>query len=338
MFVRIENNKSNYFSNYAVLNAENSNFANPIGVSRKDRKMEEIKRLAMDIQFFAEDDDDDLDNDELDNEEFDDEVEDEDEEESEAEDKKDDNESSTEDEKTEDDDSKKDEEEQQKKKQSREENAKYKKLREESKKIQSENEKAREQGKLEGIKLAYGGKNKFTGEDLTDEFSIKTFLTQLEMEKEGLDPVEDYAKYITEQQRKEAESVKKKKEEDAWFAKDREDFIKAYPDVELNDLIEDADFKIFSKGKVGVMPLKDIYSDYQLFVNKFNEQAKKEARKKVAKGMGGAGKVNNNGGESEYFTMEEISKYSSKELQRLKISDPKKYQKIMDSYDHNIKQ
>lgn len=304
--------------------------------------MEEIKKLALDIQFFAEDDDDDLDNDELDNEEFDDDVDD-DEESSEdnSNEEEDDKVKSSEDdekEKSQEEDEKEKVEEEKKKKQSREENAKYKKLREESKKIQSENEKAREQGKLEGIKLAYGGKNKFTGEELTDEFSIKTFLTQLEMEKEGLDPVEDYAKYITEQQRKEAESVKKKKEEDAWFAKDREDFIKTYPDVELNDLIEDADFKIFSKGKVGVMPLKDIYSDYQTFVNKFNEQAKKEARKKVAKGMGGAGKVNNNGGDSEYFTMEEISKYSSKELQRLKISDPKKYQKIMDSYDHNIKQ
>lgn len=302
--------------------------------------MEEIKKLALDIQFFAEDDDDDLDNDELDNEEFDDDVDDEEELEDNPNEEKDDKDESSDDDESEEsteEDKEKDEEEK-KKKQSREENAKYKRLREESKKIQSENEKAREQGKLEGIKLAYGGKNKFTGEELTDEFSIKTFMTQLEMEKEGLDPIEDYSKYVTEQQRKEAEKVKKEKEQDQWIAKDREAFINAYPDVDLNDLIDDKDFQIFSKGKVGIVPLKEIYSDYQMFVERFNEQAKKEARKKVAKGMGSPKRVANSSQEGEYFTMEEISKYSTKELQRLKISDPKKYQKIMDSYDYNIKQ
>jgi hypothetical protein len=302
--------------------------------------MEEIKKLALDIQFFAEDEDDDLDNDELDNEEFDDDnVDDEDLEEDSSEEEDDkDKSSNEEDSKEEDKEEKKEEEEKSKKKQSREENAKYKKLREESKKVQDENEKAREQGKLEGIKLAYGGKNKFTGEDLTDEFSIRTFMTQLEMEKEGLDPVEDYSKYVTEQQRKQAETAKKEKQQNEWYAKDRTDFVNAYPDVDLNDLIEDTDFQIFSKGKVGVMPLKDIYSDYQAFVERFSEQAKKEARKKVAKGMGSAKRVNSGTTESEYYTMEEISKYTTKELNHLKVSDPKKYQKIMDSYDHNIKQ
>lgn len=301
--------------------------------------MEEIKKLALDIQFFAEDDDDDLDNDELDNEEFDDDVDDdEDVEDNSNEEEDDKDKSSDEEESQEEDDKEKVEEEEKKKKQSREENAKYKRLREESKKIQSENEKAREQGKLEGIKLAYNGKNKFTGEDLTDEFSIKTFLTQLEMEKEGLDPVEDYSKYVTEQQRKEAEKVRKEREQDDWYAKDRDNFIDAYPDVDLNDLIEDKDFQIFSKGKVGIVPLKEIYSDYQTFVERFNEQVKKEARKKVAKGMGSPKRVANSSQEGEYYSMEEINKYSTKELQHLKISDPKKYQKIMDSYDHNIKQ
>lgn len=290
--------------------------------------MEEIKKLAMDIQFFAEEnDDDEMDADDLDNEELDN-LKDDDEEESDEE-----QEETNEEESEESKEEKKKSNETETKKQSREENAKYKALRKESKRIQEESAKAKELGKLEGIKLAYGGKNKFTGEELKDEYDIRAFMTQLEMEAEGLDPVEDYQKYVTNQERKKAEEVKKNEKDKEWYANDRNAFVEAYPNVDLNDLIEDEDFQLFSKGKVGITPLKEIYADYLTLVSKYEQKAKSEARKKAAKGMSSTGGVKNEEVEPEYYPLEEIKKYTYKDLQNLKVSDPKKYKKIMDSYD-----
>ena len=294
--------------------------------------MEEIKKLAMDIQFFAEEnDDDEMDEEDLDNEELDNlEDDDSEEEESVAEQEEDGEEEKSDDESK---DDKKKSNETETKKQSREENAKYKALRKESKRIQEESARAKELGKLEGIKLAYGGKNKFTGEELKDEYDIRAFMTQLEMEAEGLDPVEDYQKYVTNQERKKAEEVKKNEKDKEWYANDRTAFVEAYPNVDLNDLINDEDFQLFSKGKVGITPLKEIYADYLTLVSKYEQKAKSEARKKAAKGMSSTGSVKNEEVEPEYYPLEEIKKYSYKDLQNLKVSDPKKYKKIMDSYD-----
>ena len=293
--------------------------------------MEEIKRLAMDIQFFAEENDDDetMDEDDLDNEELDNLTDDDNEEE---ESETDEEESAKEESKEESKEDKKSNETEQKK-QSREENAKYKALRKESKRIQEESERAKELGKLEGIKMAYGGKNKFTGEELKDEYDIRAFMTQLEMEAEGLDPVEDYQKYVTNQERKRAEESKKNEKDKEWYANDRTAFVEAYPNVDLNDLINDEDFQLFSKGKVGITPLKEIYADYLTLVSKYEKKAKSEARKKAAKSMSSTGSVKNEEVEPEYYPLEEIKKYSYKDLQNLKVSDPKKYKKIMDSYD-----
>jgi hypothetical protein len=188
--------------------------------------MEEIKKLAMDIQFFAdENDDDDLDNDDLDN------FEDDSEEEEEAEESSEEENGKTEE--SEEKEEKEEKEEEPKKKQTREENAKYKQLRQESKRIQEENARAKEQGKLEGIKLAYGGKNKFTGEELVDEYDVKVFMTMLEMEKEGLDPVEDYPKYVTNLERKKAEESKKVEQDQEWYANDAKFLLKHIPMLRL---------------------------------------------------------------------------------------------------------
>lgn len=225
------------------------------------------------------------------------------------------------------------------KKQSREENAKYKELRKEAKRIQEETAKAKEQGKIEGIKIAFDNKNKFTGEPLEDDHDVKIFMMQLEMEKQGLDPIEDLPKYIAKQNREKEESVKKESKDKEWYVKDKNSFIEAYPDVELNELINDKDFQLFSKGKVGITPLKEIYADYTVFINKFNKKSEVEARKKVAKGMSSPkGVSSSEPSDSDYMSLDEIKKFSFQELQRLKYADPKKYEKIMASYDKRTKQ
>jgi hypothetical protein len=49
--------------------------------------------------------------------------------------------------------------------------------------------------------------------------------------------------------------------------------------------------------------------------------------------MSSPGSTKNEETDSEYYSLEEIAKYSFKDLQKLKVSDPKKYDKIMKSYD-----
>lgn len=296
----------------------------------------EKQKLFLDIQFFADEEDDDINEDEFDEEE-DEEVEDDD---SDSEDEEFDDGDENEDEEETDEEDKKDEEvetkeetketEKDKKKQSRAENSKFAEMRKEQAKLKAEQEKAREEGRIEGIKQAYNNKNKFTGKVLTDKHSVDTFLTMLEMEEKGLDPIEDYADYIEEKNREKFKESEDKRKQDDFLKKDLEDFIKEYPDVDLNTLVNDEDFELFSEGKIGNMPLANIYKSFIKFQGKYAEKANKEARMKVAKSKSSPGSSSASEDKNDFYTFEQLKNMSDEELE-------KNWKKVEKSYDRLYK-
>lgn len=182
--------------------------------------------------------------------------------------------------------------------QTKEENAEFARRRREAER-QKAIEEAYERGKREAENKAFIGlKNHFTGEPITDKADALEYRNMLAIEAEGLDPIADYAKWQKKQLREQetAKSAKQKQEE--WINNDRKKFTEDYPDVDLEALIKDTKFGKFARGKVGTIPLSEIYADFVELVGEFEKGAEKKAQKLLANAkaspgaLGGAAKPN----------------------------------------------
>lgn len=310
----------------------------------------ELNLFKLDIQFFAEDDenlddefkpddeDDDEDVDDVDDEDedlddFDDSNEDDGNEDSDD-DSKDDGKDTPKDDKPKDDKPKDEPKNEEKKKQTREENARYKQLRKEEELRKSELEKARKDAVNEFIKERYKV-NTFTDEPLDDDYSIEVFKIQLEMHEKGLDPVKDFPKYYAEMQRANAKKLEEKRQKDEWFAKDFNDFKEVYPDVDIEELDKNEEFVKFSKGKIGNVPLKEIYEDFKATEDSINQEVerrvKEEVEKRVAKALSSPNSVkdtSSNDNET-YYTLEQLQSMTSEELDKNWKKVERSYNKIL---------
>ena len=219
-------------------------------------------------------------------------------------------------------------------KQTKEENAKFAKERREKAQKEKAEKEAKEQKELELQKLRYdtikdtlGGINPYTKEKIEDNYDVEEYLTMKEMEKQGLDPVQDYASYIKQKQRtdnqKKIEQAQKVDKEQ-WIKNDRQEFVDKYPDVDLNSLINDPMFEKFAYGKVGNIPMASIYEDYQSLMNEVNKKAKDNAARMIANRQSSAGALNSETTETTYYTFEQLKNLSKEEVRR-------NYDKVIES-------
>lgn len=201
-------------------------------------------------------------------------------------------------------------EETEKKPQSKEENSKFARQRREAEQ-KAKIEKAREEARIEAI-ISFAKTNKYTGEKLEDAEDVALYEAMIEYEANGGDPVEDMAKIFKSMKAKSKAETETKATQEEQTKKDIEDFKKAYPNADLNSLLADSRFEKFAKGKLGNMPLSEIYADYQEFfqVSKTND-TKKET---VAKPSVGALKGQSSS-KPKYLTIEQIKDMSDKEIE-----------------------
>lgn len=178
-----------------------------------------------------------------------------------------------------------------------------------------------------------GGKNPYTDEPMTDSLDVEEYLTMKEIEKNGGDPVADFAKHQKENARRTSEQEKTEAETREWYRKDGEAFAKKYPDVSLEMLESDAMFRDYAEGKVGKRPLTEIWEGYQKLVGNKGADGKEKnalqmAAQVIANRKAAVGSVANaNGGNSTILTREEVSKMSVQECE-------KKYDIIIKSMPH----
>jgi hypothetical protein len=173
---------------------------------------------------------------------------------------------------------------------------------------EAERERALKEARERAIIETLEGKNPYDGSEMKDAADVERFL---EMKKEYL-------------KREEEEACAEEKRE-RWFSEDRADFCRAYPDVELDRLIEDERFCRFAEGKVGNLPMREIYEGFREFISAFDERAKSLAAQALANGAAGPGAL---GGAKraagDSYTAEEVRRMSPREVRE-------NYEKIRNS-------
>ena len=197
-------------------------------------------------------------------------------------------------------------------KQSADENREYARRRREA-----EREKLVADTRTKAFIEALGGKNPFNGEDLKDADDVEEYLLMKKIEAEGGDPLSDFSKYRKRKDREARDAAQRAEEKKAWFAKDREAFETKHPNVNLDDLIADEGFAKYAEGKVGVMPLADIYQGFNDLVGRYDDKAKAIAAQAVANRQASPGSVSTSGeAQSDFFTPEQVRKMSREDIRK----------------------
>ena len=202
------------------------------------------------------------------------------------------------------------------------ENARRRREQEQAQRIEAASRKAR----VDAIIDALDGKNPYTGEPMKDAHDVAVYETMKRIEKNGGDPVKDFARASAEDARK-AEATRTQADEDRkWYADDLAAFRKAYPDVDAQELLSDPDFGEYAEAQVKAkVPLAKIYGGYEKLRTKFQREADQKAEaardgaaRALANARAGvgskAGSADNLGGV--FFTPEEVNRMTPAEIEK----------------------
>ncbi len=176
---------------------------------------------------------------------------------------------------------------------------------------QREIKQAREKAIIETL----SGKNPYNNEDMKDSADVEEYLTMKEIEAKGGDPLADYSKY---HKAKEKEKIAKESQDEQnaeWYAKDKNAFTNKYPDVKLDSLVQDKQFQLFASGKVGKLPMTEIYEGFVSLVSSYEKKSKQIAKQLVANSKSTPGSLSSpNANDNGYFTREQVQKMTQKEV------------------------
>lgn len=119
----------------------------------------------------------------------------------------------------------------------------------------------------------------------------------------------------------------------AQTAKAQEDiaeFQSAYPNVNVSELMKNADFKGINEGVIGNRPLTECYERYQKYQGKITDVAKDKAAKLLANKMASAGSLKGNSSNADdgYYSVEQLKKMSPEQLDDNWEKVQKSYTKI----------
>lgn len=154
------------------------------------------------------------------------------------------------------------------------------------KEIERVRKEAYEQGLAQGKVQSYIGKqNPYTGETIKDDYDVQEYLDMFELDSNGEDPINGYRELQKQRAREEAEEKLKLEEENKqkkWYEDDTKDFVDKYSAEKLNELSKDKDFELFANGKLGSVPLAQIYEDYQKLISKYEKKSVATAKQIMA--------------------------------------------------------
>ena len=180
---------------------------------------------------------------------------------------------------------------------------------------EAENAKKIEETRVKTVIETLGGVNPYTNDAMTDAADVEEYLLMKRIEKDGGDPVSDYAKYRKKADKEGAQKAEEKATKDAWYANDRASFVNEHPDVNLNDLLKDVNFQAYADGKVGRVPLSDIYKGYTALTKAVDGKAKDLAAQAIANRQASPGSAASSGtADSDFYTAEQVRKMSPKEI------------------------
>lgn len=197
-----------------------------------------------------------------------------------------------------------------KKIQSSEENSMYAAKRREKENYKYKIDEAYKKGQLD----AYKGKiNPYTHTEIKDIYDVRVYENMYKLDQEGKNPIEDYASYVADKEREEELNKIKQQELQENAKRDIEEFQAEYPNVDLQELLEDETFKDYLDGKT--KSLKEIYSSYLKMQNQFRKSAINIAKQTIANSNSSPGSLSGNSETKvNYETMssEEFNKFAQK--------------------------
>lgn len=180
---------------------------------------------------------------------------------------------------------------------------------------EAERQKAIQEAREQAIIQTLKGVNPYTNEKMVDSEDVAEYLMMREIEDKGGDPLADFSKFSKAQKREQAAEALKEEERAAWFRKDREEFVSKYPDINIDELIQDKQFQSFASGKVGMLPLAVIYESYSGLLAEFEKKSKRIAKQMLANQKASPGALASSGtNDSGFYTPEQVKKMSQKEV------------------------
>lgn len=193
--------------------------------------------------------------------------------------------------------------------QSRERNAE-----EARKRREAEKQAAVNKARLDAILEATDGINPYTNEPMKDADDVEEYLNMRKIEKEGRDPIADYASWTKQQAKARKAEQEAQAAQEAKARDDIEAFRKAHPDVDTNALFKDEAFTDYAEGKLGNKSLSQIYDGYQRLIGKTREAEQEKAAQALANSWATPGSAKaTTTPEVTFFTREQVDKMSSEE-------------------------
>ncbi len=205
-----------------------------------------------------------------------------------------------------------------------------------------EQQKAEEKAKqeLEFYKREIGV-NPWTEQPIEDADDIKQYRLMKQIEKEGGDPLNDYAKYLKKERKAESKKNEEKsvsvsfgelseEQKQARINEDISKFGEKYPDVAMSDVFDNKDFMDFAGELLGEVPLATLYGLYEK-TSAYKEKKANEIEKKatqIANSQASVGSLASSGAgeDKDFFTKEQVEKMSPAEIS-------KNYEKIRKSQE-----
>lgn len=176
--------------------------------------------------------------------------------------------------------------------------------------------------RIEAIVEAFDGKNPYDGETMQSAEEVERFLAMKQARaaetsgdaaaptKNATDAEAENAPIPTTEEGGESD-------DDAWFEADRAAFAAAHPDVDVEALISDGRFCDYAVGKVGVLPLSEIYLGYRELLDQMDAQARALASRALANRRATPGALGSTGEvESDYFSPGQVRSMSAAEVKQ----------------------
>ena len=157
-----------------------------------------------------------------------------------------------------------------------------------------EREEERARAYQKGLVDAVGGVNPYTNSKIEDAADIQEFLAMREIEKGGGDPIADFASFSKKKTREDSRKMQQeaqRREAQAQFESDVNEFAQSHPDIDVNKLLADEDFLYFADGKIGTRPIGEIFERYLKFKGSYEQKVQKEAQKIASKSLSSPGSL-----------------------------------------------
>ena len=152
---------------------------------------------------------------------------------------------------------------------------------------------------------------------MKDSADVDEYLTMKDIEKSGGDPLADFSKFQKQKERQRAAEAAAGEQQAEWFRRDRESFSTKYPDVNLEQLIQNRQFQLFASGKVGALPLTEIYEGFVEVASEYEKKAKQMAKQMLANRKASPGALSSPAApDTAFFTKEQVQKMTEEEVSK----------------------